>query len=280
VTKEELIAAVKECAARVGHAPSLAEFRRHAKISRREILKNFGSYLAMMEASGVQRHGSGALVSLKTLFLDWAAIVRRLGKIPSMSRYEIESRYSVRPLIRRFRTWGSVPKGMMEFARREGLEVEWKDVLMMITDQMEGAEKRARTSGPAVRTPVRQGLLTAEPVFGQPLHAPLSCAPTTEGGVLFAFGMVAHELGFSVLRIQAGYPDCVALRYVGEHKWQLVKIEFEYESRNFLTHMHPVSGCDLIVCWSHNWNDCPLEVLELKDVVENLRGAKIADGGS
>ena len=49
-----------------------------------------------------------------------------------------------------------------------------------------------------------------------------------------------------------------------------VRIEFEYESRNFLTHMHSTSECDLIVCWSHNWLDCPMEVIELKSLVGKL----------
>ena len=44
-------------------------------------------------------------------------------------------------------------------------------------------------------------------------------------------------------------------------------IEFEHESRNFLKHMHPVKGCDLIVCWKHNWPECPLEVVELSRAV-------------
>jgi hypothetical protein len=43
-----------------------------------------------------------------------------------------------------------------------------------------------------------------------------------------------------------------------------VKIEFEQESRNFLKHMHLASECDLIVCWKHNWPECPLEVIELR----------------
>jgi hypothetical protein len=44
-------------------------------------------------------------------------------------------------------------------------------------------------------------------------------------------------------------------------------LNFEYESHNFVTHMHPESGCDLIVCWHNNWPDCPLEVLELQSIV-------------
>lgn len=59
---------------------------------------------------------------------------------------------------------------------------------------------------------------------------------------------------------------------MGPNRWVLVRIEFEYESRNFLTHMHEASDCDLIVCWSHNWPECPLEVLALEKVL-GLRAA-------
>ena len=68
-----------------------------------------------------------------------------------------------------------------------------------------------------------------------------------------------------VTRIQTAFPDCEALRRVGEERWQRVRIEFEYESRNFLKHFHNADGCDLIICWSHNWPECPLEVVELED---------------
>ena len=65
------------------------------------------------------------------------------------------------------------------------------------------------------------------------------------------------------MRIQPEFPDCETMRQVGKDRWQWVRIEFEHESRNFLKHMHPVKGCDLIVCWKHNWPECPLEVVEL-----------------
>src|SRR6478609_4829885 len=48
------------------------------------------------------------------------------------------------------------------------------------------------------------------------------------------------------------------------------------ESNNFLLHMHPVDGCDGIVCWIHNLAECPLEVIELKKVVRRLRRRRIA----
>jgi hypothetical protein len=62
------------------------------------------------------------------------------------------------------------------------------------------------------------------------------------------------------------------MRVVGENRLQRVKIELEYQSRNFLKHMHDLAGCDLIVCWEHNWPECPLEVLELRKEI-----AKIAE---
>ncbi|HLW54058.1 MAG TPA: hypothetical protein VKW06_14570 [Candidatus Angelobacter sp.] len=33
------------------------------------------------------------------------------------------------------------------------------------------------------------------------------------------------------------------------------------------THGHAASGCDVIVCWAHNWPECPLEVVDLSKVM-------------
>ncbi len=80
-----------------------------------------------------------------------------------------------------------------------------------------------------------------------------------------------------VMRLQAEFPDCEAMREVEPGRWQRVRIEFEYESRNFLAHMHPVAGCDLIVCWNHNWKDCPLEVLELRTLPKSPELPKVTN---
>jgi hypothetical protein len=54
---------------------------------------------------------------------------------------------------------------------------------------------------------------------------------------------------------------------------QRVNIEFEFESRNFRDHGHPLTGCDVIVCWRHNWLACPahIEVLDLSTFIKSLR---------
>jgi hypothetical protein len=94
-----------------------------------------------------------------------------------------------------------------------------------------------------------------------------------ENGVILVFGLVAERLGFHVRAVRLAFPDCFAMRRVGTTAWQEVRIEFEYESRNFRDHGHPPGGCDILVCWTHNWEDCPpsLEVIALSDELERLR---------
>jgi hypothetical protein len=86
-------------------------------------------------------------------------------------------------------------------------------------------------------------------------------------GVVFLFGTQAARLGFMVTLVQAEFPDCEAFVEVAPNRLQRLRIEFEKESRNFLKHGHDPNGCDLIVCWEHNWPECPVEVLALRDVI-------------
>ncbi|HEY1939825.1 MAG TPA: hypothetical protein VGJ33_17975 [Candidatus Angelobacter sp.] len=51
-------------------------------------------------------------------------------------------------------------------------------------------------------------------------------------------------------------------------------------SRNFVTHGHDPKKCDVIVCWTHNWPECPewIEVVELSREIAKIAGnAKIDD---
>ena len=104
------------------------------------------------------------------------------------------------------------------------------------------------------------------PVMGEPFdRRPMTNAPVNELGVMVLFGMVAAMLGLQVESVQGKFPDCLAKRQVAPGKWQHLRIEFEYESRNFKLHGHDPKGCDMIVCWKHNWKECPaeIEVVEL-----------------
>jgi len=113
-------------------------------------------------------------------------------------------------------------------------------------------------------------VLPDRPLLGEPMHtADLTHAPVNEMGVSMLFAMMARDLGFILEAIQPGFPDCRAKMEVMPGRWQDVRIEFEKDSRSFAEHGHDPKGCDMIVCWRHNWKACPKEmmVLELRKAI-------------
>jgi hypothetical protein len=266
MTKQEIRETIIACAARLKHVPSLEEVMKLTPVSHRQIVKNFGGYINALHYTGLELKsvvGRGHGVPMEELLADWAGIVKKLKSLPSMSQYHLLSRYSPAPLMRRFGTWRQVPHGLKKFAESQGLAKKWTRELALVEEATAPKPGKARPALPVLRPP----LLLNRPLYGTPLLSwPMAYAPVNELGVIFLFGAMSWQLGFLVHRLQAEFPDCEAMRRVGEDKCQLVKIEFELESRNFLKHRHDPGKCDLIVCWRHNWPECPLEVIELKKI--------------
>jgi hypothetical protein len=269
MTKDELTAAIVAINEKLGRAPSRTELMKQAGVSQRNVRKHFGTYQRALETCGVARSGAGQRVGMEELFQDWTGIARRLNKVPSLADYEQLSKYSVSPLLRRFGTWNNVPDGMKLHADEHGQADEYKDVW----EAMERRTGRQSVVPKPCAPPFVPKIMEDRPLYGPLLQGcPLVFAPTNEAGVLYLFGVMSERLGFYVLLVQTAFPDCQAMRVVAENRLQPVKIELEYQSLNFLKHMHDLKGCDMIVCWEHNWPECPLEVLELKSAI-----AKIAE---
>jgi len=109
--------------------------------------------------------------------------------------------------------------------------------------------------------------------FGEPIDfRGLRFAPINEQGVVYVFGMISRELGFLIESIRTEFPDCEGKRCVDkkENRWEHILIEFEFKSSHFKDHCHSSADCDLIVCWIHDWEDCPVEVLELRSSIKYL----------
>jgi len=104
-------------------------------------------------------------------------------------------------------------------------------------------------------------------------------APLNENGVILLFGKVMHDLNMYIEEIKPGFPDCIARRFIGRG-WERVAIEFEYTSRNFKLHGHDPEQCDIVVCWEHDWPECPLEVIELKTEIQTMENYPIKPPGS
>jgi hypothetical protein len=267
MTKEEILKAIQACAKKLGHSPSVSELRKYGGIPGTAVDKNFGKLSNALKEAGLEAIGSGFEVAMSALLLDWAAVVRKLGKVPTAREYTENGKYSYGPFIARFESWAQAREAFRKFAKEERIEAEWKDVLKVISRREEELRRnRARSGGRRV-SPLKKG----RPVYGEPLLLPgMAHAPVNEAGVMFAFGVLARRLGFVVKRWQVEYPDCQAVREMARGQWQDVNVEVEMYSRNFVAHGHDPKKCDVIVCWVHNWPECPewIEVVELSKVVE------------
>lgn len=112
----------------------------------------------------------------------------------------------------------------------------------------------------------REGRVTPFGVVGERIDLPvLNYAPLNEKGVILLFGYYLKELGFSHLEeIRSGFPDAIGMKSTSKGRLQRVRIEFELKSSSFVRHNHPVDQCDVIVCWTNDWPDCPIPVIELR----------------
>jgi len=95
--------------------------------------------------------------------------------------------------------------------------------------------------------------------------------PINEMGVIFLFAKYHKELGIEYIEgIQQGFPDAFGRRKIGKTEYEPVDIEFEFKSLDFKNHQHDPNQCDIIVCWEHNWKECPIEVIELKTAISKM----------
>jgi hypothetical protein len=280
MTKEEIVRAIRVCAKKLHRNPNLRELRAMSGVTTKHVYKRLGSLRTALQAAGLEGVGPGFSPAEETVLRDWASVARKLKKLPSILDYEKAGRFSGKPFQRLYGSWAGTAEGFCKFVDKHKWQKQWGDVLEMIADaqvQSTTATSRNASGGNATARAATQepnhsaknryrkgGILRDRPVYGRPLPWPeLAHEPVNELGVVFVFGMMARKLGFVVHRLQAGFPDCIAMREVAPGMWQRVRIEFEFESRNFKKHKHRKDKCDVIVCWKHNWKDCPLDVVEL-----------------
>jgi len=223
VRPEEVIAAIRELAAELERTPTMSEVASKLNTTELRIRRLFGSYAKAVAASGLAPTVKGRL-RMRDVFEDWRVVARKLGKIPTMYEYGLEGNLSIRPFKDRFGSWKNIPGGMLEFGDGAQLWPGWEDVRELAQRYV---DKQARFTDVISRSTDVQADVHAK--YGKPLtDSPMFTAPTNELGVMVLFGGLARRLGFVVLQVQAGFPDCEALREVTEDRWQRVRIEFEF----------------------------------------------------
>jgi hypothetical protein len=281
--KKHILNSIAAIARQLGRAPSELEFVSRSKISMYFVLQSFPSWREAIRAAGLRPYTLNLRIEDDLLLEDWGKVVRRnkavlrnQGRLPRHI-YRRQGKYNGQTLARRFGGWGSVPQAFRKLAVGKP---KWRDVLALLpaaatrTRLLMAARSQANEGSPSPIPPkkVQHAPLKDRATYGNPMHLPVfRHEPVNEQGVILLFGMLAEELGYIIEAVQSGFPDCEAKRKVAPNRWQRVNIEFEFESRNFRDHGHRVSGCDVIVCWRHNWEDCPdhIEVLELCTLINS-----------
>ncbi len=277
--KQHILRSIRAIARRLGRAPSHAEFFSRAGNSRYAVSRFFPRWNDAIRAAGLQPRKPGRQLQVpdKELLRDWGETVRRKRAVPSRRAYLLEGKYDPRTLEKRFGGWLSVPRAFRHFAKGKP---EWKDVRPLLPaslpKQSHGLQKTNQPSA-VLQRKVKNAPFKDRATYGNPLDfRGLRHEPVNEQGVVFLFGMLANELGYMVEAMQGRFPDCEAKRQIGPGRWQRVHIEFEFESRNFRDHGHSATGCDVIVCWRHNWDSCPkhIEILQLSTIIKSLANSE------
>lgn len=266
--REELIRKVREAAEAIG-TPVLtrAQFARHSGVSPNRIYQHFDGWRHVCELAGLVANMQNVRLNDDQVFRAMRDAFLQLGRVGTRTQFAKHFQFSVEATKRRWGGWRNV---LVAFRRW----VEANDPTFIYLSQL----PMERTAAPSISRDGHDTAIATEQwksrggrSFGEVVNfRGLLHSPVNEQGVVFLFGMVAQELGYVVEIVTTGFPDCEAKRRISKGRWERVRIEFEYRSRNFLDHGHPTEGCDVIVCWHHDWPDCPVEVLDLKSAIRRL----------
>ena len=272
--KRQILSSIITLAKQLGRAPTRAEFVSHSGISAHIVMRWFRTWNDAVRAARLRPHKPRLKLKDRELLEDWGRATRKSQSLLSRRAYPLAGKYDPGVMTKRFGSWSGLPEAFRKFAKGKR---EWADVLALLPAPPPREKRNSQGRRLALQLSlqkVQHAQLKDRVTYGNPIHLQgFRHEPTNEQGVILLFGMLAKDLGYMIESVQTGFPDCEAKRRIAAGQWQRVRIEFEFESRNFRDHGHPPDGCDLIVCWRHNWDDCPkhLEVLDLSSLIEGSK---------
>jgi hypothetical protein len=225
------------------------------------ISHKFGTWADALEKAGLscEFHRN---ISDEKLFTNIERVWNQIGRQPFVSDIKQYGKFSAKPYFTRFGSW---IKALEAF-------VQWKG--------------QGKTNSPVDLKEISPEILIDQPQkprktkkveYGEPIEfLGLRHEPLNEQGVVYLFGVLSRQLGFIIEAVRTDFPDCEGKRQIPgkQNRWEQVSIEFEYKSSNFKEHGHNLNECDVIVCWEHDWKDCPIEVISLKEIYKKFEKDK------
>jgi hypothetical protein len=261
-SKEELLNLIGQLAKKLKrNYVAKSEFTEETGIIWRPIHRLFGGWEQFAKQAGLGIHPAHKIkIQDISLFKEYFRITEELDRFPSYTEFARRSDYSIGVYENRFGNFTEFRKHALKYGLDNGL---------IKPEIAQPAIESIRTKSIAKRRSYEP--LGDRPVLGERIDfRGLLHAPVNELGVVYLFGILSEDLGFIVESVQSGFPDCEGKRRLKNNRWQRVRIEFEYISSNFVVHQHDITKCDLIICWEHDWKNCPLEVISLKEHLETI----------
>ena len=262
--KEEMTAAARALAERLG-APTLrlATFLHETRFHTSQVYADFASWPELCAAAGIRACRRNRRDTEADIFAAMRDAFTEAGGVCTRAEFVRLSGVGEGVLNNRLGTWRRALEGFRRWATENAPDFPHFDAVDTRLGWLASAHRRE----PDTPTwPAGDGRAAGDPLG----FRAMMFAPANEAGVVLLFGMVAQDLGYAVETVAPGFPDCTAKRRTGAGRWEAVRIEFEYRSRNFREHGHDAAGCDLVVCWEHDWPACPLEVLALRPAIAGL----------
>lgn len=274
ITREQLIEEIKKVAKKLGKETlSRKEFVSNSEIhSDGPILKFFDNWNEAVEEAGLIPHTENRKIDENELFIEMEKVFLSSGGICVRAKFNKLSKYHSGTYERRFGRWNNSLKAFSNWLENNNKDFPFKNQLIKTTGKTLISDELGKRQTEKIASWNSIGNTR----YGMPLNfRGLQHAPLNEQGVVFLFGMICSEIGFIVEAVRTGYPDCEAKRRIDKNQWERVRIEFEFLSSNFKEHGHNPEQCDLIVCWIHDRQECPLEVIELKSEIERISSKQI-----
>lgn len=272
ITRESIIEAARQAGKSQDSPISRGDFSRLTGISKYHIYRLFpdGGWGEVKRLAGLESHPKeNRPLADNELLTEFHRVAEESGSIPTWSVFASRAKFSADVVRRRF---GGL-QGTLKQYREWLLENDPDSPLLQKLSAKSKHEVVSPPSTEIAPKKIPEWRKTSGTEFGPPIDfRGLRHAPINELGVVFLFGMISYELGFLVEAIHASFPDCEAKRCIDQNRnrWQRVSIEFEFRSSSFQSHGHDPSQCDIIVCWENDWANCPIEVIELRSVLDRL----------
>ena len=236
----------------------MKEFNEHSRVSGSTVSRKFGSWSNACKKAGLTPEFVRKITD-EDLLSEIERLWNQLGRQPSMSDIKHYGKFSPKPYFTRFGSWLKALEAFVQFKNAGKLDRP-RDLNEISPEIMVDKIQKPRRA--------------RKVEYGEPIDfLGLRHAPLNEQGVVYLFGVLSKQLGFIIEAVRTDFPDCEGKRQIPgkQNKWEQVSIEFEYKSSHFKEHAHNPNECDVIVCWEHDWKECPIEVISLEEIYEKIR---------